>query len=195
MISNKTCSICLEKICEEKDIIQLQCKHSFHEKCLTNYFKHIRKKSCPCPLCRVKFNKLNLKDKKPLKWVLRNRINIDLEYKNERIEILSRQFLSDPFKNYDKINDFQNEICNYLKHISNNYFLKKADKKHIFYHLKIITKYILMILLLFKTKKYIKKYKKKNKVIKSNFIYFLSKLESRKYVNQNIINNIYKVIK
>ena len=111
-------------------------------------------------------------------------------HKNERVEILSRQFLSDPFKNYDKINDFQNEICNYLKHISNNYFLKKADKKHIFNHLKIITKYILMILLLFKTKK-----NKKNKTIKSNLIYFLSKLESRKYVNQNIINKIYKAIK
>lgn len=187
---NKTCPICLEQISEKKHTIQLQCKHIFHEKCLTNYFKHIGKKSCPCPLCREKFNELNLKDKKPLKWVLRNRVNIDLEYKNERVEILSRQFLSDPFKNYDKINDFQNEICNYLKHISNNYFLKKADKKHIFNHLKIITKYILMILLLFKTKK-----NKKNKTIKSNLIYFLSKLESRKYVNQNIINKIYKIIK
>ena len=47
-----------------------------------------------------------------------------------------------------------------------------------------------MILLLFKTKK-----NKKNKTIKSNLIYFLSKLESRKYVNQNIINKIYKAIK
>lgn len=190
MKSNKTCSICLEQISGKKNIIQLQCQHTFHEKCIINYFKYNRKKLCPCPLCREKFNELNLKDKKPLKWVLRNRVNIDFEYKNDRINILLNQYLSNPLKNNDIISDILDEIKNYLIHISNNYFLKKADKKHIFHHLKIITEFVLMFLNDKKLKK-----NKTIKIIKSNFVYFLSKLESRKYIDNNIIKKIYKVIK
>ena len=200
MKSNKICSICLEEISNEKNIIELQCGHTFHEKCLTNYFKHIGKKSCPCPLCREKFNELNLKDKKPLKWVLRNRVNIDLEYKNDKIEILLRQYLNNPFKNNNIISEIFYEIRNYIKHIFNDYFLKKADNKHISSHLKIITHYIFIFLPLYK--KIISKYSRKEKIkhnkkiqnIKSDFVALLSRIESRKHVRKNILQKIYDMV-
>jgi hypothetical protein len=201
MKSNKICSICLEDISNDKNVIELQCRHTFHEKCLTNYFKHNGKKSCPCPLCREKFNELNLKDKKPLKWVLRNRVNIDLEYNNDKIEILLRQYINNPFKNNNIISEIFNEIRNYIKHIFNDYFLKKADKKHILSHLKIITHYIFIFLPLYG--KIISKYSRKEKIqhnkkiknIKSDFVALLSTIESRKHVKKNILQKIYDFIR
>ena len=41
------CSICLEKL--DKDKYLLECNHSFHTKCIMDWFRH---KKEGCPLCR-----------------------------------------------------------------------------------------------------------------------------------------------
>ena len=43
------CPICLEKICNNKDIIITNCKHCFHKRCL---FKHLLNID-NCPICRT----------------------------------------------------------------------------------------------------------------------------------------------
>lgn len=58
--SNNTdcCPICLDKM---KNGIKLSCGHSFHHKCFIKLFLHDKlNKFINCPLCRTKFNKLNL---------------------------------------------------------------------------------------------------------------------------------------
>lgn len=46
---DKNCVICMSKIEEESNIILLDCKHSYHSKCLQTWF--LRNETCP--LCRV----------------------------------------------------------------------------------------------------------------------------------------------
>ncbi|VVU94447.1 Ring finger domain [seawater metagenome] len=51
------CSICTEKIInEEKEVIILECKHVFHQKCL-NTWKTINQS---CPLCRQEIKDVSL---------------------------------------------------------------------------------------------------------------------------------------
>ena len=47
--SDSDCPICLEKICNNKDIIITNCKHCFHKRCL---FKHLLNID-NCPICRT----------------------------------------------------------------------------------------------------------------------------------------------
>lgn len=205
MTSNKICSICLEEILDEKNVIQLQCRHKFHDKCLHKYFDHNNKKSCHCPLCRQNFNELNLKDRKPLNWTLRNRvIKMDLEYKNNKIDSLINKYfinLSKKDKIIDKIiNEILDEIRNYIKHLSIDYFLINVDKKHLLSHLKIITRHIIFFIplykhLIFNYPRKVKRIKnKKIKIVKTDYIYLIHKVDSRKYVKKSTINKIYKSI-
>lgn len=46
--SDKTCSICLEDFCSEKEIIILDCKHIYHSDCIIEWIN----KDTSCPLCR-----------------------------------------------------------------------------------------------------------------------------------------------
>ena len=43
------CSICYEVFNKDEEVIKLDCRHVFHEKCLLDWFKHNR----TCPMCRV----------------------------------------------------------------------------------------------------------------------------------------------
>ena len=54
--SQKTCAICLEKI-RKSDLIETECKHSFHVDCLKQWCdKNRRKPIVPCPYCRQSIN-------------------------------------------------------------------------------------------------------------------------------------------
>lgn len=48
--NNDSCSICLEKMIlnEEKDIVSMDCEHTFHKECIIEWLKikHM------CPVCR-----------------------------------------------------------------------------------------------------------------------------------------------
>ena len=50
-LDNKTCVICLEEL-NKKQLIELECKHAFHESCIMNWLK----RSIKCPLCNRKLN-------------------------------------------------------------------------------------------------------------------------------------------
>jgi hypothetical protein len=43
------CPICLENICNNKDIIVTDCNHCFHKRCLFNHILNIEN----CPICRT----------------------------------------------------------------------------------------------------------------------------------------------
>ena len=45
----KECSICLDKISVDNNIVVLSCKHFYHKECISEWFK----KSKTCPLCRI----------------------------------------------------------------------------------------------------------------------------------------------
>ena len=47
-INENKCSICLEEYTREYDIIELNCEHQYHKKCIKEWFK-INKN---CPQCR-----------------------------------------------------------------------------------------------------------------------------------------------
>ena len=49
--TEKTCSICLEDYSKEDKIVQLDCSHIFHRKCVETWFKSKTIKNCP--LCRI----------------------------------------------------------------------------------------------------------------------------------------------
>ncbi|ESO04787.1 hypothetical protein HELRODRAFT_172460 [Helobdella robusta] len=46
--SSDACSVCLEEFEEKLFVLELQCKHTFHIKCLTSWFRQ----TTQCPLCR-----------------------------------------------------------------------------------------------------------------------------------------------
>ncbi|CAD8145577.1 unnamed protein product [Paramecium pentaurelia] len=46
--SNRQCSICCNNFLKDETIIQLPCKHIFHQSCLFSWFDH----STKCPNCR-----------------------------------------------------------------------------------------------------------------------------------------------
>jgi hypothetical protein len=47
---HKNCSICFEKFYYNQNVINLDCKHLFHQKCLTEWYKYKQE----CPVCRKK---------------------------------------------------------------------------------------------------------------------------------------------
>ena len=47
---NDKCSVCLETFIENSEIIELQCSHIYHEKCIK---EHLQFYSNKCPLCRI----------------------------------------------------------------------------------------------------------------------------------------------
>ena len=63
MTSNKTCSICLEEILDEKNIFNYNVDINFMINVYINTLI-LNKKSCHCPFCRQNFM-INLKDRKP----------------------------------------------------------------------------------------------------------------------------------
>ena len=48
IMSNETCSICLESFAKNEKISLLSCNHTFHKQCITEWFK----KDTSCPICR-----------------------------------------------------------------------------------------------------------------------------------------------
>ena len=48
--SDNECSICLDKFLKKEKIIQLDCNHIFHKKCIMEWFSKNENNSCP--LCR-----------------------------------------------------------------------------------------------------------------------------------------------
>lgn len=50
-VYNNDCSICLEDFKEGDNVITLQCKHIFHENCLTNWFIKKNTNKIECPIC------------------------------------------------------------------------------------------------------------------------------------------------
>ena len=51
---NIDCSICLDKLIINDEIIELNCSHKFHTKCIFKYFSEYNNK---CPICRVECGK------------------------------------------------------------------------------------------------------------------------------------------
>ena len=189
---NKTCPICLESFIGNKidKFVKLPCKHLYHEKCITKYFNHYGKETCPCTLCRKKFNKLNLKDREPLKWILRNRTNTNISLDHQKIDELFNVYLIDPIKNIDYLEKTMDKLHEYIVNISSNRFMVRLKNNKIMFHLKTATSYMLSFVPVYKK---VKKNKNVN-VLKTDFVYFLSKLESRNYINQKTLNKIYKSI-
>lgn len=54
MVSNTQCSICLTDL--KKDIKTLNCKHSFHEKCINEWINISINNISTCPLCRERIS-------------------------------------------------------------------------------------------------------------------------------------------
>lgn len=50
-VYNNDCSICLEDFKGGDNVITLQCKHIFHENCLTNWFIKQNSNKIECPIC------------------------------------------------------------------------------------------------------------------------------------------------
>ena len=48
------CTVCLEEMKDEEEIILLDCNHFFHKKCIETWFKNCSNK---CPICRVEVAK------------------------------------------------------------------------------------------------------------------------------------------
>lgn len=48
-LKDLNCTICLEEYTEVKKIIELDCKHNFHEECIDDWIL----KNQTCPLCRL----------------------------------------------------------------------------------------------------------------------------------------------
>jgi hypothetical protein len=48
------CTVCLDEIKHEEDVIFLDCNHFFHKKCIETWFKNCSNK---CPICRVEVAK------------------------------------------------------------------------------------------------------------------------------------------
>ena len=46
--NNKNCSICLNKFYYNQDVVQLECLHLFHYKCVSEWYKYKQE----CPVCR-----------------------------------------------------------------------------------------------------------------------------------------------
>ena len=46
------CSICLEKYVKNEKIIELSCKHTFHEKCIKEWMDTNNISNNTCPICR-----------------------------------------------------------------------------------------------------------------------------------------------
>ncbi|KAH0681680.1 hypothetical protein KY285_021943 [Solanum tuberosum] len=46
--SNDECSVCLDELGEETDVLRLPCSHLFHAECITKWLQN----SHYCPLCR-----------------------------------------------------------------------------------------------------------------------------------------------
>ncbi|KAK4720414.1 hypothetical protein R3W88_010647 [Solanum pinnatisectum] len=46
--SNDECSVCLDELGEEIDVLRMPCSHMFHAECITKWFEN----SHYCPLCR-----------------------------------------------------------------------------------------------------------------------------------------------
>ncbi len=53
-INDNQCSICLEEL-DENSMFELECKHTFHAKCIVGWFRTTDKKTCP--MCRDNPNK------------------------------------------------------------------------------------------------------------------------------------------
>ena len=51
--SDDDCPICLDKLNDEKIVLQTNCGHHFHKECLTRSIKTSEK----CPICRATFQK------------------------------------------------------------------------------------------------------------------------------------------
>ena len=48
----ETCSICLNLIGNSNDVHTLDCGHTFHTRCILNWFRSSNVSGSPCPLCR-----------------------------------------------------------------------------------------------------------------------------------------------
>lgn len=192
MSLNKICPICLESFIGNKidRFVKLPCKHLYHEKCIGAYFDYYNKDNCPCTLCRISFNKLNLKDREPLRWTLRNRVNTNKITNYHKIDNLYKTYLINPIKNIKCLDHIVIELQKYILNISKTSFIRKIKKKTITFHLKTATNYFLTLLPLYKK---VRNDKKAN-VLKTDFIYFLSKLESNNHIDQKILKKIYKSI-
>ena len=58
--SQETCIICMDKIQTISNAYLTDCGHSFHKKCLTQYFHYIQmvsNKNLKCPICRCNLGK------------------------------------------------------------------------------------------------------------------------------------------
>ena len=48
---SEQCSICLELFIKNEKLIQLECSHKFHKKCIQTWFSSNKENNCP--LCRI----------------------------------------------------------------------------------------------------------------------------------------------
>ena len=46
------CSICLEQYVKNEKVIELQCKHTYHEKCIKEWIDTNNASNNSCPICR-----------------------------------------------------------------------------------------------------------------------------------------------
>ncbi len=53
---NEDCSICLNTMNNELEILITKCDHKFHKECLENCFKNKNNNKILCPLCRDELN-------------------------------------------------------------------------------------------------------------------------------------------
>ena len=55
-MEEKECTICMDDICCNDQMVILICNHKFHEKCIVDWLKRDEN----CPLCRTKCRKTML---------------------------------------------------------------------------------------------------------------------------------------
>ena len=62
MIVNEICIICFDSL--QRDRIEINCSHRFHDSCLRDYFWYCRSKNLPlcCPICRAPFTSFRSMD-------------------------------------------------------------------------------------------------------------------------------------
>ncbi|XP_019433500.1 PREDICTED: probable E3 ubiquitin-protein ligase RHC2A [Lupinus angustifolius] len=52
-MTKESCSVCLEELIEEEEVLAMPCKHMYHQECITNWLQRCD----TCPLCRFSMNK------------------------------------------------------------------------------------------------------------------------------------------
>ena len=133
MEEENICSICLDLLNNNKKIIEINCNHSFHYKCITEVCKYLIKnnKNCTCPICNknihFKINKVN-KKLKNLKYF----INF-LEAKIEEADKIN--LIQNPDISLDNIIYFFNEMDreNLPKEIDSKILVFTKEYKYSFF--------------------------------------------------------------